>query len=247
MLWRLLAEAEAAGLWVRLKLWVEGLAASPAAAWSLFLLAFAESSFFPIPPDVLLMAVCLSEAALESFALTMWFAAVCTVGSTLGGGFGYVLGLKAGRPILKRLIRQERIDAAERLLQKYDVWAVAAAGFTPIPYKVFTICSGLLRVRFVRFLIASVLSRGGRFFLVAVLCHLLGPTVRSILDRYFGWATLAFFALLFGGFYVVAWVARRAEPAASPGARDEDESHKDTQDGQDANAVDRPVNPDHPC
>ncbi len=213
MHWPLLAAAEDPGLYDRLKLWVEALAASPAAVWLLFLLAFAESSFFPIPPDVLLMALCFSDAALDSLALTLWFAAVCSIGSTLGGGFGYFLGIKAGRPILKRLVKQEKIEAAERLLQKYDIWAVAAAGFTPIPYKVFTIASGLLRVKFARFIVASAASRSARFFLVAVLCNVLGnwlgPSVGKLLKKHFGWAALAFFALLIGGFYVIGLAAKR--------------------------------------
>jgi membrane protein YqaA with SNARE-associated domain len=212
--WRILAAAAAEdpGAYERLKLWVEGLAAGPAGVWALFLIAFAESSFFPVPPDVLLMALCFT-AAPDNLPLALWFAAVTSVGSTLGGGFGYWLGLKAGRPILKRLARQETVDSAERLLQKYDVWAVAAAGFTPIPYKVFTISSGLLRVKFVRFIVASVASRSARFFLVAVLCSVLGrwlgPSVEDVLKKHFAWATLAFFVLLFGGFYVVGRVAKR--------------------------------------
>ncbi len=218
MHWPLLAAAEAPGLYERLRLWIETLAASPAAVWSLFLFAFAESSFFPIPPDVLLMALCFTDAALESLALTLWFAAVCSIGSTLGGGFGYFLGIKAGRPILKRLVKQEKIDAAERLLRKYDVWAVAAAGFTPIPYKVFTIASGLLRVRFVRFIVASVASRSARFFLVAGLCHAFGPWVRAILEDYFAWATLAFFVLLFGSFWLIGHVAKRHGTGAADDA-----------------------------
>ncbi len=227
MHWRIFAAAAAAaedpGIYDRLKLWVEGLAASPAAVWLLFLIAFAESSFFPVPPDVLLMALCFTVAP-DNLPLALWFAAVTSVGSTLGGDFGYWLGLKAGRPILTRIARQGTIDAAERLLQKYDVWAVAAAGFTPIPYKVFTITSGLLRVKFVRFIVASVASRSARFFLVAVLCSMLGrwmgPSVEEVLKKHFAWATLAFFVLLFGGFYVVWRVAKGRGGGAEAEAED---------------------------
>ena len=227
MHWRILAAAAAAaedpGTYERLKLWVEGLAAGPAAVWSLFLIAFAGSSFFPVPPDVLLMALCFT-AAPDNLPLALWFAAVTSVGSILGGGFGYWLGLKAGRPILTRLARQETIDVAERLLQKYDVWAVAAAGFTPIPFKVFTITSGLLRVKFVRFMAASIASRSARFFLVAVLCSVLGrwmgPSVEEVLKAHFAWVTVAFFVLLFGGFYAVGLVAKRRGGGTEAGDED---------------------------
>lgn len=189
--------------------WLEGFAASPHATVWLFVFAFAESSFFPIPPDVLLIALCLTEASMGSLALTAWFAGVCTIASALGGAFGYFLGLKAGRPILTRLASPERVEAAEKLLQRYDVWAVGAAGFTPIPYKIFTISSGLLRVGFVRFLVVSVASRGARFFLVAMLCYAVGERVRYYLDRHLPWATAALFVALAGGFYAITVAARR--------------------------------------
>ncbi len=205
----LIAEAESAGVLGGLVRWLEGFAASPHATVWLFVFAFAESSFFPIPPDVLLVALCLTEASLTSLATTMWFAAVCTVASTLGGAFGYLIGLKAGRPILTRLASPERVEAAEKLLRRYGVWAVGAAGFTPIPYKIFTIASGALRMRFVRFLVVSVASRGARFFLVALLCHAVGEHVRYYLDRHLAWATLAFVVLLAGGFYAIKVVAGR--------------------------------------
>jgi len=204
--------------------WVEGFAYSPWSSIALFAFAFAESSFFPIPPDVLLIALCLTDSALESLPLAMYFAAICTAGSTAGGAFGYWLGKAAGRPILTRLASPGRIEAAERLLQKHDIWAVAAAGFTPIPYKVFTIASGLLRVSFSRFVLASAASRGARFFLVAGLCRAVGRPVRTLLERHFGWITLAFFAALVGGFYAVKWFARGSgtcHPPADPLLTDE--------------------------
>jgi membrane protein YqaA with SNARE-associated domain len=200
--------------------WMQSFADTPYASLALLGFAFAESSFFPIPPDVLLIALCLTDASIESLSVAAWFGAICTVGSTVGGAFGYVLGMKAGRPILARLTTAERIEAVERLLQKYDVWAIAIAGFTPVPYKVFTIASGLLRVRFWRFMIVSVLSRGARFFLVAMLCHAVGRPIRELLDKHLGWASLAFAALLVGGFFLVKWAANRyKEPNENePGA-----------------------------
>jgi membrane protein YqaA with SNARE-associated domain len=198
--------------------WMQGFAQGPWAGVSLFAFAFAESSFFPIPPDVLLIALCFTDECLDSMGLTMWFATLCTVGSSAGGAFGYWLGRSGLRPLLTRLTSKEKIDAVERLLQKYDVWAVAAAGFTPIPYKIFTIASGLLRVKFVRFLIASVLSRGARFFLVAALCHLVGRPVRTFLEDHLNWASLAFFVLLLGGFLLVRWAVGRYKSHHADGA-----------------------------
>ena len=189
--------------------WMQGFARGPWASPSLFAFAFAESSFFPIPPDVLLIALCLTDECLGSLALTCWYAIVCTVGSTVGGAFGYWLGRAGLRPLICRFVSPEKLAMVETLLQKYDVWAVAAAGFTPIPYKVFTIASGILHVRFVRFMVASVASRGGRFFLVAFLCHLVGRPVRRILQDYLGLASIAFFVALVGGFYLVTWLVRR--------------------------------------
>ena len=214
----LAAISESGGIIAGIVAWMQSFAETPAAAISLFLFAFAESSFFPIPPDVLLIALCLTDGSLESFALSMWWATVCTVASTAGGAFGYWLGQVAGRPILRRLASPERIASVEDLLQRYDVWAIAAAGFTPIPYKIFTIASGLLRVKFLRFAVTSLLSRGARFYLVAVLCFAVGRPVREFLDTYFEWATLGFLALLIGGFVLVKYLAalykKRNGPAA---------------------------------
>lgn len=194
--------------------WMEGFANSPWAGVAIFVFAFAESSFFPIPPDVLLIAVCLTDSALGSLPLGLIFATVCTVGSTAGGAFGYFLGRAAGRPILEKLASPSRIEAAERLLQKYDVLAIAAAGFTPIPYKIFTIASGLLRVDFVRFTLTSLVSRGARFFLVAIACWAVGRPVRTFLEHHLGWVSLALFVALVGGFYIVRILGRRARGSA---------------------------------
>ncbi|MHC4248194.1 MAG: YqaA family protein [Planctomycetota bacterium] len=220
-----LAAAGDAGFFSRCAAWMEGFAASPHSTAWLFVFAFAESSFFPIPPDTLLIALCLTQAANASLAATMWFALVCTAASALGGAFGYLVGMKAGRPILRRVARAQTIDNAERLLQRYDVWAVGAAGFTPIPYKIFTIASGMLRVKFVRFFAVSVASRGARFFLVAALCYATAEEVNYYLKHHLGWAMIALLALLVGGFWVLKAVGRRVatsegqeEGAAGPGA-----------------------------
>jgi len=212
----LMAAAEP-GLFARASAWMEGFAASPHSTAWLFVFAFAESSFFPIPPDALLIALCVVPQVNASLAATMWFALVCTVASALGGAFGYLIGVKAGKPILRRVARPQTVETAERLLQRYDVWAVGAAGFTPIPYKIFTIASGMLGVKFVRFIIVSVASRGARFFLVAALCYVTAEEVKYYLKNHLGWATIALLALLVAGFWALKVLGRRFTSPDDPG------------------------------
>jgi undecaprenyl-diphosphatase len=141
----------------------------------LFLLAFIESSVFIIPPDTLLILLVLSA---PSTGLIL--ALICTIGSTLGGILGYGIGYWGGRPILNRIISQEKLDKVSALYDRYGVWAVAIAGFSPLPYKVFTISSGMFKLNLIAFTIASFLSRGARFFLVAIFLMIFG---KSILDN----------------------------------------------------------------
>ncbi len=187
-----------------------GYADGPWAVAALFLFAFAESSFFPIPPDVMLIAMCLSPSALANRALVFGYAGVCTAASVVGGALGYLIGLKGGRPLLVRIFEKEKVLRVERAFQRYDVWAVAAAGFTPIPYKLFTIAGGAFRLNFARFVLASVLGRSGRFFIVAAVLALWGKPVQKFVEANFGWLSLAFFALLFAGVLVAGKLGSRA-------------------------------------
>ena len=168
------------------------------------LLAFAESSFFPIPPDVLLIALSLSIPK-KAFK----YAAVCTLGSVLGGVLGYFLGWQfweLAKGILFQYIDPAGFEVVRNYFIKYEAWAVSIAGFTPIPYKVFTISAGFLRADFMVFFIASVLSRGARFFLVSLLIFHYGPSIRSFIDRYFNILSYAFMTLLIGGFFAMKYV-----------------------------------------
>ena len=117
--------------------WVESFAATPYGVWALFVISFAESSFFPIPPDVLLIALCLARPE-----QSLWFAFVCSVASVLGGMAGYGIGYYGGRPLVKRLFKPEKVRAVERLYERYNAWATGIAGLTPLPYKLFTISGG---------------------------------------------------------------------------------------------------------
>ncbi|MFQ5858263.1 MAG: YqaA family protein, partial [Anaerolineae bacterium] len=172
---------------------------------ALFAIAFAESSFFPVPPDVLMIPLALAQTA-----KALLFAAVATAGSTLGGMFGFSIGDKGGRPLLRRLFKPEKIALVQGYYRRYDVWAVGLAGFTPIPYKLFTISAGAFGLDFKRFVLASIVGRGGRFFLVGLVITLFGEPVKAILDTYLELAVIAFAVLFVGGFYVINVLARRA-------------------------------------
>ncbi|MCZ6802275.1 MAG: DedA family protein [Nitrospirae bacterium] len=185
--------------------WMLSWSDSPYAVPALFLLAFAESSFFPLPPDVLLMALTLGDPSLG-----MYYAAVSTAGSVLGGIFGYGIGWQGGRPILHRFVGEERIKFIHDKFQQYEGWAILVAGFTPVPYKIFTIGAGTFAVNFRIFVLASLVSRGARFFLVAGTIQMLGPWMKEVLEKYFNIFTLVFFILLALGFYVVHLQVKKA-------------------------------------
>jgi membrane protein YqaA with SNARE-associated domain len=189
----------------RLYDWVLSFADKPHGPWALFLVAFAESSFFPIPPDVLLIALAVGKPARSVVC-----AGVSTLGSILGAVLGYLIGLQfyefAGHPIIQFYGVEQRYLQVQALYQHYDALAVAIAGFTPIPYKVFTIAAGAFHINFATFMLASILSRGARFFLVGGLIWWLGPGIQRFIDRYFNLLTILFVLLLAGGFVIMKYV-----------------------------------------
>ncbi len=178
--------------------WVEAFATTPYGGWALFVLAFAESSFFPIPPDVLLIALCLGDPG-----KAYWFATLCSVGSVLGGVAGYGIGYYGGRPLMRRLFNERKIRAVEDLYDRYNAWATGVAGLTPLPYKLFTISGGVFAINFKIFLLASVIARTLRFFVVAALISLVGEPAKRLIDEHLGWLSIAFVILLITGFYIV--------------------------------------------
>jgi len=188
----------------RLYDWVLHWAETPYGTPALFALAFAESSFFPVPPDVLLIALSLSLPR-KAFR----YALVCTAASVLGGMLGFYLGMQfwhVAKGVLFRYVDQEGFNMVRDYFSRYEAWAVAVAGFTPIPYKVFTISAGFFRVDFTVFVIASALSRGARFFLVASMIYAFGPAIKSFIDKYFDALTVAFVVLLGAGFVLLKYV-----------------------------------------
>lgn len=188
----------------RLYDWVRHWAETPYGTWALFILAFCESSFFPIPPDVLLIALAVVLPR-KSFR----YAAVSALGSVLGAILGYLIGWqfmgRIGAPIIAFYGLGPKVAQIQSLYQQYDAWAIGIAGFTPIPYKLFTISAGMFEVNFAVFMIASILSRSARFFLVAGFIFVFGPSIQSFIDRYFNLLAIAFTVLLIGGFVLVKY------------------------------------------
>ena len=189
----------------RLYDWVLRWSATPYALPALFLIAFVESSVFPIPPDVLLIAMVVA-VPLE------WarFAFVCPAGSVLGGMLGYLIGWQfmdlVGTRIVEFYHFQNKFDKIGLLYNEHQAWAVAAAGFTPLPYKVFTLAAGAFKINFPIFAIASLLSRGARFFIVAAILYKFGPPIKTLVEKYFGIFSIVFFILLVLGFYILKFV-----------------------------------------
>jgi membrane protein YqaA with SNARE-associated domain len=200
----------------RLYDWVLGWGESRHGPTALFVLSAAEASFFPVPPDALLIALCMG-------AHKRWlrFAFVCSVGSLAGGMIGYLIGYAAfeliGEKILAMVAALSGSDPEEMLEvarfwfnekelwgMRVGAWAVGIAGFTPIPYKVFTIAAGFFEMSFGVFILASAISRSARFFVVAGLVGLLfdrfGPRIKDFIDRYFNALAVAFVVLLILGF-----------------------------------------------
>lgn len=189
----------------RLYDWTVGWAERPGGAWALFVIAFVESSFFPIPPDVLLIALCVGS-------LTRWwrFAAICSVGSVLGGVAGYAIGLwgyeALGRPIVEFYRGQEVMAKIKRWYDEYGFWGNLAAAITPIPYKVFTIASGVFEFSFAKFFLASVIGRPFRFFAVAALLRVFGPQIQALIEKYFDLLAIVFTVLLIGSFILLKYL-----------------------------------------
>lgn len=189
----------------RLYDWVLGWAETPYGSVALFVLAFAESSFFPVPPDVLLIALAISIPA-RAFR----YAAICTLGSLAGGVIGYGLGHFAyesiGRPIVEFYHGEALMADIKARYDLYGFWGVLVAAVTPIPYKIFTISSGVFAFDFREFFLASVLGRSLRFFVVAALIYKFGAPIRDFIDRYFNKLSFAFVVLLIAGFVAVKYV-----------------------------------------
>lgn len=193
--------------------WMVAWAATPYGAWALFFIAVAESSVFPIPPDVLLIALGVANPD-----KAVWFGLVCTVGSVFGGMLGYLIGLLGGRPVLYRMFNQAKVARVEAIYNRYDAWATAIAGLTPIPYKVFTIAGGVFKIRFHVFVVASLASRGLRFMTEGILLSLYGEQVAVFLRTYFDLVALALVVVAVLGFLAVGWIGKLQSARAAGGS-----------------------------
>ena len=151
----------------------------------LFLVAFIESSFFPIPPDIILIPLVLAD---PNMALV--YALIATIGSVLGSLLGYFIGKKGGRPLLKKFVSKKHFKKVERYFEKYGIWAVGAAALTPIPYKIFTIASGVFKFSIKKMLAVSVIGRGTRFFAEAIVLMIWGEQIIDFFINSFEIATL---------------------------------------------------------
>ena len=189
----------------RLYDWILSWAERPGGAWALFALAFCESSFFPIPPDVLLIALAVG-APKKAFK----FVTVCSLGSLLGGVMGYCIGWQFMGGVGERIIAfyglGDKVGYIASLYRNYDAWAVSIAGFTPLPYKLFTISAGAFGVNFPVFVIASAVSRTLRFALLGSLIYGFGPGIQRFIDRYFNLLATAFTLLLVAGFVALKYL-----------------------------------------
>lgn len=189
-----------------LKSWVESFAAKPYATFALFVTAFIESSFFPIPPDVLLIAL-----GVERPKRALWYALVCTVGSVAGAFLGYYIGYAFFESIGAKIVNfYGMTDQFQIVLDKYkeNAWtAIIIAGFTPIPYKVFTIAAGFNQtIDLMTLALASIVGRASRFFLVGGLLLTFGPTIKDYLDKHLEKLTIILGVLFILGILAVKYL-----------------------------------------
>jgi membrane protein YqaA with SNARE-associated domain len=176
--------------------WVIGLAGSRHAPWALAIISFAESSCFPVPPDVMLAPMVIAKPQ-RAFL----FAAICTVASVLGGLLGYAIGVwlaPLGHYILAFFGHPQGQAEFHQWFAKWGVWIILIKGLTPIPYKLVTITAGLARFDLFTFVWASIVTRGARFFLSATLLKYFGPAIREEVERRLGLYTAIFLVLLVG-------------------------------------------------
>ena len=195
------------GIVRRLYDWMLSWAESKWGAVALFLFALCESIFFPVPPDVLLIALCIGCVS-KSFK----YAAICTAGSVLGAIVGFGLGAFCWELVdswfIPSIFSQEAFDNVGLKYSEWNFWLVFTAGFTPIPYKLITLSAGVFLgvADFWIFIIASLVSRGARFMLVAGLIYKFGAAIKKFIDKYFNLCALAFTVLLIGGFVLIKYV-----------------------------------------
>jgi len=192
--------------WIRgLYEWVLKWADTKYAIPALCILAFCESSFFPVPPEVLLIAIGITRPR-----IAIQLALLTTIFSVLGGMFGYLIGYEfmglVGWPIVDFYGLRENFEKIQEFYQKYDAWAVGIAALTPIPYKVFTIAAGAFKINFAVFCIASFCARGVRYVLIGWLIKKYGAPIRDFIDKYFNLLSILFVVLVICGYLALKFL-----------------------------------------
>lgn len=185
--------------------WIIGYAGRPSASYMLAAVSFAESSFFPIPPDPLYIAMLVANRN------QIWrLAILCTLSSVIGGILGYYIGYGLYEGVGSWIIEKYHMEAAFQKLQNdfqaWGFWIIALKGLTPIPYKIVTIASGVAKLDMTTFLVASVIARGFRFFSLALLIYFFGPHVRDYIEKNLGLVTTIAFIALVGGFILFKYI-----------------------------------------
>ena len=184
--------------------WVLSWAESRYALPALFVIAFAESSFFPIPPDVLLIALALAKPL-----SSMWYSTICTFGSVVGALFGYYIGYAMWQMVGEYFFKyipgftQELFSDICAKYEQYSYMIIFTAAFTPIPYKVFTIAAGVSHISVLPFIFASIIGRGGRFYLVGLLFRFFGAAAKKFIDKYLNILTILVVIIYFVAFYLI--------------------------------------------
>jgi undecaprenyl-diphosphatase len=182
---------------------------TPWAGVFLFVHSFMESSFLPGAHDIFLIAV---SVAHSSLAMCFVFAMYSTLGSVCGGSFAHAIGKFGGRPLFERFFPHRFTDNVEVYFQKYGIWAVAIAGFTPVPYKMFAIAAGIFKVAFVPFVIVSLITRAMRFYLVCAILYIIGPQVKDYVVDYFDVFSIICVILIIV-YYVMVRAFKMKDPA----------------------------------
>jgi len=182
--------------------WTINLASTRYALWALALVSFAESSFFPVPPDVLMIPMIIATPH-RAYRIAL----VCLIASVLGGMLGYFIGAQlfevVGRPLLEFYGKTDAADVFNAQFRDWGAWAVLIAGITPFPFKVITIMSGWTGLSLPVFVVSAIIARGARFFIVAGLLRYFGAPIRTFIEKRLGLVFVVFVALLLGGFLVL--------------------------------------------
>ena len=185
--------------------WILDKSNHPKAPWFLAVISFSESSFFPIPPDVILIPMVIANKM-----KAWWYAFVCTTSSVLGAIVGYCIGsffyTTIGMIIINYYSLQDQFVTFENLYNQYGIWIVLGAGFTPFPFKFITIASGVFHLNLLLFILVAIIGRGLRFYIVATLLKVFGNIIKKYIDRYFNLLSIFFFILLIGSFILIKYL-----------------------------------------